>query len=79
MLLATMPSIFWSPLHAGVRLDLLDFQQAENYAVGLLRRGGYQLFNPCFDLPLFLYHIFDLRPNQGSMFFSNNLSSTRPQ
>jgi hypothetical protein len=61
--------IFRSPLHAGVRLDLFNFQQnvwqAENYAVGLLRRGGYQLFNPCFDLPLFHNHMSDLRPNQN--------------
>ena len=61
--------IFRSPLHAGVRLDLFIFQQnvwqAENYAVGLLRRGGYQLFNPCFDLPFFHNHMSDLRPNQN--------------
>jgi hypothetical protein len=61
--------VFRSPLHVGVRLDLFNFQQnvwqAENYAVGLLRRGGYQLFNPCFDLPLFHNHISDLRPNQN--------------
>jgi hypothetical protein len=61
--------VFRSPLHTGVRLDLFNFQQnvwqAEDYAIGLLRLGGYHLFNPCFDLPLFHNHISGLRPNQN--------------
>ena len=61
--------VFRSPLHAGVRLDLFNFQQnvwqAENYAAGLLRHGGYLLFNPCLNLPLFHNHISDQRPNQN--------------
>jgi hypothetical protein len=61
--------VFRSPLHVNVRLDLFNFQQniwqGENYAVGLLRSGGYELFNPCFDLPLFHNHISGQRPNQN--------------
>ncbi len=61
--------VFKPPLHAGVRLDLFNFQQnvwqAENYAAGLLRLGGYELYNPCFDLPLFHNHVSDMRPNQN--------------
>jgi len=61
--------VFKSPLYEGVRLDLFDFQQniwqAENQATGLLRLGGYELYNPCFDLPLFHNHVSDQRPNQN--------------
>jgi hypothetical protein len=61
--------MFRSPLHANVRLDLFNYQQniwqGENYAVGLLRSGGYELFNPCFDLPLFHNHKSGQRPNQN--------------
>jgi hypothetical protein len=61
--------VFRSPLHANVRLDLFNYQQniwqGENYAVGLLQLGGYELFNPCFDLPLFHNHNSDVRPNQN--------------
>jgi hypothetical protein len=61
--------VFRSPLHSDVRLDLFNFQQnvwqAENYAVGLLRHGNYELYNPCFDLPLFHNHVSDQRPNQN--------------
>jgi hypothetical protein len=61
--------VFRSPLHSSVRLDLFNFQQnvwqAENYAVGLLRHGSYELYNPCFDLPLFHNHVSDQRPNQN--------------
>jgi len=61
--------VFKSPLHEGVWMDLFDFQQnvwqAENYAVGLLRLGGYELYNPCFDLPLFHNHVSGQCPNQN--------------
>jgi hypothetical protein len=61
--------MFVPPLSAGVRLDLFDFQQnvwqSENYATGLLRHGGYEVYNPCLMLPLFHNHLSDERPNQN--------------
>jgi hypothetical protein len=61
--------VFRSPLHANVRLDLFNYQQniwqGENYAVGLLRSGGYELYNPCLVLPVFHNHKSDMRPNQN--------------
>jgi hypothetical protein len=61
--------MFVPPLLAGVRLDLFDFQQnvwqSENYAIGLLRHGGYELYNPCTLLPLLHNHVSDERPNQN--------------
>lgn len=61
--------VFVPPLLAAVRLDLFNFQQnvwqAENYATGLLRHGGYELYNPCFMLPLFHNHASGERPNQN--------------
>lgn len=53
--------VFRSPLHPSVRLDLFNFQQngphSENDVVKLLRRGGYELFNPCFEMPLLHNHV----------------------
>jgi hypothetical protein len=61
--------VFRSPLHSGVRLDLFNYQQniwrGEQYALGLLRSGGYDLYNPCFSLPVFHNHISGQRPNQN--------------
>ena len=61
--------MFRSPLHANVRSHLFNYQQniwqGENYAVGLLRAGGYELFNPCYNLPLFHNHDSGQRPNQN--------------
>jgi hypothetical protein len=61
--------MFKAPLHNNVRLDLFNYQQniwqGENYAVGLLRAGGYELFNPCYSLPLFHNHNSGQRPNQN--------------
>ncbi len=61
--------MFRSPIHPNVRLDLFNYQQniwqGENYAVGLLRAGGYELYNPCFHLPLFHNHNSGQRPNQN--------------
>jgi hypothetical protein len=61
--------VFRSPLHAGVRMDLFNYQQniwrGEQYAIGLLRSGGYELYNPCFSLPMFHNHISGQRPNQN--------------
>ncbi len=62
--------VFVPPLLAGVRLYLFHFQQnvwqAENYAVGLLRHGGYELYNPCTLLPLLRNHVSDQRPNRNN-------------
>lgn len=72
--------VFRSPLDSGVKLELFDFQQnvwqAENYAIGLLRHGGYELYNPCFSLPLFHNHVSDQRPNQNQNRFSSCTSRT---
>jgi hypothetical protein len=61
--------MFRSPLHDNVRLDLFNYQQniwqGEDYAVGLLRAGGYELFNPCLYLPLYHNHDSGQRPNQN--------------
>jgi hypothetical protein len=61
--------VFRSPLHSSVNMGLFNFQQnvwqAENYAVGLLRHGSYELYNPCFDMPLFHNHVSNQRPNQN--------------
>jgi hypothetical protein len=66
--------VFVPPLLASVRLDLFNFQQnvwqSENYAVGLLRHGGYELYNPCIMLPLFHNHVSNERPNQNENRFS---------
>jgi hypothetical protein len=61
--------LFRSPLLSSVRLDLFNYQQniwrGEHYALGLLRSGGYELYNPCFSLPIFHNHISGQRPNQN--------------
>jgi hypothetical protein len=68
--------LFRSPLLSSVRLDLFNYQQniwrGEHYALGLLRSGGYELYNPCFSLPIFHNHISGQRPNQNE-----NRCSTR--
>ena len=74
--------VFRSPLHKDVRLDLFNFQQnvwqSEDYAVGLLRLGGYELYNPCFDLPLFHNHFSNQRPNQNeNRYFDPNPYSSQ--
>ena len=55
--------VFRSPLNISVDLALFNFgqngQSSEQRAVRLLRQGGYDLHNPCLQLPLFHNHVYD--------------------